>query len=153
IALACGASVSSPTLPEVETTMSTTSPEQAVLHAVETMTAAFHAKDIDGVMASYADGATIVFEPGVSIQDPAAQREAFQGFFSMTPQFTYSGHEVVVSGIRAVHLAPWTMRGTQPDGQAVEMKGLSVAVLERQPDGRWLMVIDNPFGDQLLNRG
>jgi len=133
--------------------MSATKSEEAVLNAIEAMTTAFHAKDIDGVMASYAQGATIVFEPGVALQDPAAQREAFEGFFAISPKFTYSGHEVVVSGNRAVHFAPWTMRGTQPDGQAVEMKGLSVAVLERQPGGDWLMVIDNPYGDHLLAAG
>ncbi len=133
--------------------MSATESEKAVLNAVEAMTTAFHAKDIDGVMASYAPGATIVFEPGVTLQDPAAQREAFEGFFALSPRFTYSGHEVVVSGNRAVHVAPWTMRGTQPDGQAVEMTGLSVAVLERQPGGGWLMVIDNPYGDHLLAAG
>ncbi|MGH1344786.1 MAG: YybH family protein [Nannocystales bacterium] len=133
--------------------MSTSKTEQAVLTAVEVMTAAFHAKDIEGVMASYAPGATIVFEPGVAVDDPAAQREAFEGFFAISPQFTYSGHDVLVSGNRAVHFAPWTMRGTQPDGQAVEMTGLSVAVLERQPDGQWLMVIDNPYGGHLLAAG
>lgn len=130
--------------------MSTTESERAVLEAVEGMTAAFHAKDIDGVMASYAEGATIVFEPGVPLRDPKAQREAFQGFFAVSPHFTYAGHEVVVSGRSAVHFAPWTMTGTQPDGQPMEMQGLSVAVLEQQDDGRWLMVIDNPYGDHLL---
>ena len=125
--------------------------ERAVIEAVQTMTAAFHAGDIEGVMASYAEGATIVFEPGVAVQDPSAQRAAFEGFFAASPQFTYAGHEVLVSGNRAVHFAPWTMRGTDPAGQPMEMKGLSVAVLERQADGRWLMVIDNPYGDHLLH--
>jgi ketosteroid isomerase-like protein len=29
---------------------------------------------------------------------------------------------------------------------------LSIAVLRRQADGRWLMVIDDPYGDALLNQ-
>jgi hypothetical protein len=29
-------------------------------------------------------------------------------------------------------------------------RGLSVAVLRRQPDGSWVMVIDNPYGDAVL---
>lgn len=130
--------------------MTGTSTEQSVIRAVETMTTAFHDGDLEGVMACYADGATIVFEPGHPISDPGGQRAAFEGFFALKPQFTYSGHEVVVAGNRAIHSAPWSMRGTQPDGTIVEMTGLSVAVLERQDDGRWLMVIDNPYGDHLL---
>jgi ketosteroid isomerase-like protein len=41
------------------------------------------------------------------------------------------------------------MAGTAPDGSAVTASGLSVAVLRRQPEGRWLMVIDHPFGDSI----
>ncbi len=50
----------------------------------------------------------------------------------------------------ALHLAPWHMTGVGPDGTAVESHGLSVAVLRRQADGRWLMVLDQPYGDALL---
>lgn len=39
------------------------------------------------------------------------------------------------------------MAGVAPDGSPVTGSGLSVAVLRRQTDGRWLMVIDNPFGE------
>ncbi len=101
-------------------------------------------------MASYAHGATIVFEPGAATSDPEQQRAGFAEFFAVSPRFTYAGHEVVVSGDKAVHFAPWTMTGTDPAGNAMKMSGLSVAVLIRQDDGRWLMVIDNPFGDHLL---
>lgn len=49
----------------------------------------------------------------------------------------------------ALHLAPWTMTGTLPDGTPVSQTGLSVAVMRRQPDGAWRMVIDHPYGDHL----
>lgn len=32
----------------------------------------------------------------------------------------------------------------------METGGLSVAVLRKQPDGKWLLVFDNPFGGQHL---
>lgn len=34
--------------------------------------------------------------------------------------------------------------------RVIEQNGFSVVVLRRQADGRWLMVIDNPFGDHLV---
>ena len=43
------------------------------------------------------------------------------------------------------------MRATAPDGTKIQERGLSVAVLRRQPDGQWLMVIDNPHGQHLLD--
>ena len=132
-------------------TTTSESDRQAVLNTVKEMTAAFQAGDIDKVMASYADGATIVFEPGAPVSDPAQQRAAFQQFFAAKPEFTYAGHEVHLTGDTAVHLAPWTMTGTAPDGSAITDRGLSVAVLRRQADGRWLMVIDDPHGEHLMN--
>lgn len=125
-----------------------------VIAAVEAMTEAFHRGDLDRVMESYEPGAAIVFDPTKpAIVDPARQREAFQQFFAISPTFTYGGHEVVASGDLATHFAPWTMKGTAPDGSTVEDQGLSVAVLRRQPDGRWLMVTDVPKGAHLVPNG
>lgn len=127
--------------------------KQQVAEAVERMTAAFHAGDIEGVMASYEEQATIVFEPGVSVSERSAQREWFLQAFTLKPVFKYkSGHEVFVNGDTAIHIAPWTMSGTVPDGTAIEQSGLSVAVLHRQVDGRWLIAIDDPHGQNLLHK-
>jgi len=127
-----------------------TAEQTAVLDAVQKMTSAFHGGEIDGVMDSYEDGATVVFEPGMPVSDHAVLREMFLGAFAIDPNFDYSGHEVFVTGDIAVHFAPWTMTGTMPDGQAVVQSGLSVAVLRKQADGRWLIVFDNPHGQNLL---
>jgi ketosteroid isomerase-like protein len=44
------------------------------------------------------------------------------------------------------------MTGKSPDGQEIKQSGLSVAVLRRQADGGWKMVIDNPHGGRLLSK-
>ena len=121
-----------------------------IIEAVEAMTAAFHAGDIEGVMAAYEPRATIAFAPGVGESDRVAQRSGFQSFFAVHPKFSYAGHDVLVAGDLAVHFAPWKMTGEAPDGAKIEQRGLSVAVLRRQADGTWKMVIDNPYGDRLL---
>ncbi len=120
------------------------------LATVQTMTAAFQQADIDTVMATYEEVAAVCFTPGEATEDAAVIREMFTNMAQLRPDFTYAGHEVVVSGDLAVHLAPWTMTATGPDGSHIEDRGLSVAVLRRQPDGDWRMVIDNPHGDRLL---
>lgn len=124
--------------------------QKKALSAVERMTAAFHQGDIEGVMASYEPDATVVFEPGAPIKDPAVLRQMFQGAFTLKPQFEYAGHEVFVLGDTAVHFAPWSMTGKSPDGMDVTDSGLSVAVLRKQPDGHWLMIFDNPHGQRLM---
>lgn len=124
--------------------------QENVLATIKKMTEAFHAGDIEGVMKSYESTATIVFEPENPVSDTAMIREMFQGFFAVNPHFDYSGHEVFIANDLAVHIAPWKMTGKSPDGQAVEQSGLSVAVLRKQADGNWLMVIDNPHGQYLM---
>jgi ketosteroid isomerase-like protein len=36
------------------------------------------------------------------------------------------------------------MPAARPDGASISMGGTTAEVLRRQPDGRWLYVIDNP---------
>lgn len=124
--------------------------KQDIIEAVSAMTKAFHAGDIERVMASYEPAATIAFDPTAPTTDRAEQRVRFEAFFALKPEFTYAGHDVVIQGDVATHVAPWTMRATTPDGQSIEDQGLSVAVLRRQADGRWLMIIDMPKGAHLM---
>lgn len=123
-----------------------------VLSTIQRMTDAFHDGDIDGIMRTYEPGAVVVGEPGAPVSGETALRAMFAGFIAAKARFTFLGHEVIQAEDVAVHLTPWRMAGVAPDGGAIAASGLSVAVLRRQPDGRWLMVIDNPFGDALLNR-
>lgn len=123
-----------------------------VIETVEKMTMAFHAKDMAGVLAAYEPNATVLFEPGVETKVKSEFEEKFNGFFQISPTFTYGGHQAVVQGDIAVHFAPWTMTGTAPDGTEIKQTGLSVAVLRKQADGNWLMVIDNPHGQHLLDQ-
>ena len=117
---------------------------------VEAMTAAFQTGDLDSVMQSYEAEAAVAFEPNAPVSDPAMMREIFSQWMSMNPSFTYAGHDVIEAGDLALHIAPWTMTGTAPDGTAIEQSGLSVSVMRKQSDGSWRLVIDNPHGAQLL---
>lgn len=127
-----------------------TADETDALDAISTMTSAFMAGDIEAVMNVYEDHASVAFEPGQPVSDAAVLAEMFTAMSALKPQFTYSGHEVIVQGDLALHIAPWSMTGTTPDGQDVAQSGLSVAILRKQADGGWKMVIDNPHGARLI---
>jgi uncharacterized protein (TIGR02246 family) len=119
---------------------------------VDTMTSAFGRGDIDGIMGTYEPGAVVVGEPGVPISGTQALRAMFAGFIAVNPTFTFLDHEIIEAGDIALHSSTWRMTGNAPDGSPVEQGGLSVVVLRRQANGDWLMVIDNPYGDQILKR-
>ena len=109
--------------------------EKNVMRTIENMTIAFHNGDIKGVMASYEENATVVFELEKPISDPVVLRKMFEGAFTLNPHFNYSGHEVFIA-----------------NDVDINQSGLSVAMLRRQPDGKWLMVLDNPHGQNLMGK-
>ncbi|NKB53478.1 MAG: DUF4440 domain-containing protein [Rhizobiaceae bacterium] len=127
-----------------------TEDQKNVLASVSSMTEAFHNGNLSKVMNAYEKSPAIAFEPGQFISDRKTIEQMFQGAFTLKPEFSYAGHEVMVSGNLAVHIAPWTMQATSADGQSITQSGLSVAVLRRQVDGTWLLVIDNPHGQHLM---
>lgn len=127
-----------------------TQDQQDVLALVQKMTSSFEQGDLDTVMQTYETSQTIMFQPGEPVSDPDGARKGFEQFLTVSPKFSYSGHEVIVEGDIAIHIAPWQMTGTDPSGNAVTGEGLSIAVLRRQADGSWKMVIDNPHGAHLL---
>lgn len=127
-------------------------PTDSIAATVLNMTDAFNRGDIPAILSTYEPGAVVVGEPGRPLQGEAALRGMFAEFIALKPSFSYSGHEVVMAGELALHISPWRMTGTGPDGVPMEQRGLSLAVLRRQADGRWLMVIDQPHGDALLRQ-
>ncbi len=68
--------------------------QQKVLSTIETMVAAFHKKDIDGVMACYEPAATIVFEPQKPVSGNGVLRAGFEEIFTLNPAYQFHGHEV-----------------------------------------------------------
>jgi ketosteroid isomerase-like protein len=128
-----------------------TQDQQDTLTAIQEMTDAFQNKDFARVMASYEIQATVVFEPDAPISDRQQIEQMFNGMAMVNPVFDYlAGHEVIVNGDIALHIAPWKMTGRTPDGQDIAQSGLSIAILRKQADGSWKMVIDNPHGARLL---
>jgi ketosteroid isomerase-like protein len=50
---------------------------------------------------------------------------------------------VTLAGDLAMLHGRWTLRGVGPDGRQIRREGRNTETAHRQPDGRWLFVIDN----------
>jgi uncharacterized protein (TIGR02246 family) len=125
--------------------------EHAQIQAtIDANNAAVSAKDMNGILATYETSATMVGPRGAVSEGVAALREAFAQFLAADPKITVTNSQIVRSHDIALHSYTWSMSGKMPNGQAFQQNGLSVIVLRRQPDGRWLIVIDDPFADALL---
>lgn len=117
---------------------------------IEANNAAVAAGDMDAILATFEPNGLLVGEPGMFAQGTPALRAAFNEFIGMNPQISVKVHDVIQADDIAIHSSTWTMSGKTPDGHLFEQDGFSVVVLRKQADGNWLMVIDNPFANALL---
>ena len=123
-----------------------------IQETIDAMTTAFAKGEIDSILATYEPGAIVVGAPGQVSKGTDALRQMFGQFIALKPEFTFTLNDAVQADDLAIHYNTWKMKGKMPDGSVVEQGGLSVVVLRKQADGRWLMVIDDPFGDRLLRK-
>jgi len=107
---------------------------------------ALNAAKLDDLVALYEPQATLMPSPGKLVTGAAAIREALAQFVAGKPKMSLTPKIVAQSGDLAVVTANWQLAMTGPDGKPAKMTGQSVEVVRRQADGRWLFVIDLPFG-------
>jgi uncharacterized protein (TIGR02246 family) len=101
------------------------------------------AGDIEGLMALYEDGATLVGPDGVAAAGKQAIRERLEQLLAMTPRITPTHSRAMVVGDIALMSGSWQLRlGTDEGGEA-SFESSSTEVARRQHDGSWLYVIDD----------
>jgi uncharacterized protein (TIGR02246 family) len=102
--------------------------------------------DLDALVGLYEPGAAFVAEPGVVLQGWDAIRKALQGFLALNPRIAGQIQGVVETDGVALVVNRWRLEGTGSEGSRVEMSGVSVDVVRRQPDDSWRVLIDDPWG-------
>ena len=90
--------------------------------------------DAEGTAALYTDDAVVAFPPGQVTVGRAAIRELYETFFATSPRFEF---ETPLPTLRSGDLA---LTSTPPNDGG----GARVQVVQRQPDGSWLRILDHP---------
>jgi ketosteroid isomerase-like protein len=121
--------------------------------AVARLTDAVNRGDLDAAAAFYEPEAVLVGQPGTAARGPAPIRETLRGFIGLRPTLTTTASRILEAGDLALYLGRWRLTGIGADGSPVRMGGESADVLRRQSDGRWLIVVDDPWGTALLPDG
>jgi uncharacterized protein (TIGR02246 family) len=109
---------------------------------------AFNAHDLEALMALYEPEATLVPLPGQVATGTEAIREALSGFFALNPKFELEFKRAFQAGDLALLFSEWTLTGTDPEGNPIELEGRTSDVARQQADGSWLFVIDNPYATE-----
>jgi uncharacterized protein (TIGR02246 family) len=104
--------------------------------------------DLDEALALYEEDAAFAPEPGRLLRGKEAIRSALEGFVALRPTMTGAIERVVTAGDTALVINDWSLSGTDPDGNPVDMAAKSADVLRRRADGTWGILIDDPWGGQ-----
>lgn len=123
---------------------------------VRTFVAAMNRGDLDAALDCYAPDAVFVAEPGQTLRDRSAIREALDGMLAMQPTLVTATACVFEIGDTALYHGAWTMTAPAPEDadfhmKTVRMEGRSSDVLRRFPDGKWMIVVDNPWGTAVID--
>ncbi|HEX8141221.1 MAG TPA: nuclear transport factor 2 family protein [Pyrinomonadaceae bacterium] len=108
----------------------------------------FSGEDMDGIISLYEPDAALMPQPGTIVHGVQAIREALGGFLALKGGFEMQPVKLIQTSDLALLYSRWSLKGTGPDGNAIELRGQTSDVARRQADGTWLLAIDNPYGGE-----
>ena len=120
------------------------------IETVDRLTEAINRGDLEAAAALYEPNAVLVVQPGELARGSRELRAALGRFIALKPTLRAQAQQVLEADAIALYTSRWTLQGTDPAGQPVSMGGESSDILRRQPDGTWLIALDNPWGGKIL---
>ena len=120
------------------------------LDAITQLVTAMNARDLESAMVLFEPGASFVMKPGVVVTGTSGIRQALEGFMALKPTLAIEAQQLVRAGDVAQYCARWNLKGIDPTGTVVHLGGRSSSILRRQSNGKWLFLVDNPWGTDIV---
>jgi ketosteroid isomerase-like protein len=108
----------------------------------------FNKGNTDFLMTFYENEACFALRPGEIDNDPGSIRRSFQSFIDMGAKLQVKEKRVLYSSDLALMITDWTLVGADHTGKSINLAGSGAIVFRKQPDGNWLIVIENPWGTE-----
>lgn len=114
---------------------------------------AIMAEDFDALMDFYDERATLVVKPGLEVSGKEKIRAAFVAiadYFNHSLKIAQARMQIVEGGDTALVLAEATLETTGANGAVTSITRRATYVF-RKVGGKWLCLIDNSYGTDLLD--
>ena len=105
---------------------------------------AVNAGDVDALAAMYEPEAVYVAGPVQHVVGRKAIRSALAAWLATKPRLRLDLAGLAAAGDVALERTTWTVVMPGADGKPAESSGSSSVILRQQPDGGWLMAVDDP---------
>ena len=124
-----------------------TNPERSARYFQNCM----RAGDVEGAVRCLDVNAIYVTEAGKFVQGRDAIRVAVTKFAVLKPDLQAKRSAILLPGGDIASLVDeWTLKATLPNGQKLDLAGVSSDILKRQGNGVWTYLVDNPYGAAYL---
>lgn len=123
-------------------------------YLIEQADAAWNREDLQAIMDSYAEDATLVIQPGLFARGKDQIRKAVEQifrYFDHTLNVQQSDFTIIEGGDTALVLAKSTISAKQNTDNPIHQERKATYVYKRNSDGIWRCTVDNSYGVELLN--
>lgn len=120
---------------------------------LERADAAWNREDLEAILDTYDEDATLVVQPGLNATGKAQIRKAIEtifNYFNHTLRVEQRDLTVVEGSGTALILARATISANQDSDLPLVEERKATYVYRKSPDGRWLCTVDNSYGVDLL---
>ncbi len=107
------------------------------------LVAAYNAGDLEAMFRLYDPQAVFVVKPGKITDGPAELRAALERLIALGGRIAIEPRSFARSGDVTLVLGMYRLSGRRRDGSPLELAGRFADILRLQPDGRWLIAVDN----------
>ena len=108
--------------------------------------AAFNSGAVENLLALYEPQAVLITQAGESLIGLEAIKSELQNLLKLGGEMTSENQYAFQMENIALLRAKFVLKTTTPKGDPLEITGNTSEVVRQQSDGRWLYIIDHPFG-------
>ena len=126
--------------------------ELSIEQLIANLDQAITEKKIEAIKPLYDENASLVKQPGDIANGLDEITGHYQDLFSLNIPMTISTQEVktVEAENLALITSKWTLEGTDPEGNKGRVEKVSNMVAAKSDRAGWRILIENPFGPELL---
>lgn len=101
--------------------------------------------DLKGAVSCFDSEAVYIERDGQEIKGLDNIEKALESICAWKPEIKGVKHRVTIAGDLAVWIDKYVVKAKMPNGEAMEMQGITACLMKRNDEGMWLWMVDNPF--------
>ncbi len=101
--------------------------------------------DLKGALNCFDSEATYIERDGQEIKGLDNIEKALESICSWKPEIKGIKQRVTIVGDIAIWIDKYAVKAKMPNGDPIEMEGVTACILKRNSEGNWLWLVDNPF--------